>query len=66
MNETKAIIAIVVGCAAIVLAFVGKQFYYGYRVPAKRPAPLWYGRAVFLLVGMMFLLIGIAFFFTSR
>jgi uncharacterized membrane protein HdeD (DUF308 family) len=66
MTETKGIIAIVVGFVAIVFAFACKQFYYGPNFTAKRPAPLWYGRTLFLIVGAAFLFVGISFFFTSQ
>jgi hypothetical protein len=65
VTETKAIIALVVGIALIILAFTIKQFYYARDlsgVSLGRPAPRWFGRVLFSLIGAGFLLFGVSYF----
>jgi hypothetical protein len=67
MNETKAIIAIIVGSAAIVFGFTIKQFYaakgiYG-AVGSDRKVARWKGRLMFVVGGTVFLLLGLKYFF---
>ena len=68
MNETKAIIGIVVGCAAIFAGFTIKQFYVGNILAVLgssscRPVARWKGRLLFVVVGAAFLFFGLAYFF---
>jgi hypothetical protein len=66
MNETKAILAIVVGGAVIILGLTMKQFYaargaLGVTV-SNRQITTWKGRLLFLIVGTVMVLVGIKFF----
>jgi hypothetical protein len=66
MNETKAILAIIVGTAAIILGLTIKQFYaargaLGVTV-SNRQIATWKGRLLFLIVGTATVLVGIKFF----
>ena len=66
MNETKAILAIIVGSVAIVLGLTIKQFYaargaLGVTV-SNRPIAIWKGRLLFFIVGAAMVLVGIKFF----
>jgi len=64
MNETKAIIAIIAGCAAIYFGFTIKQFYVanaGNRFGP--PVARWKGRLWFVVGGAVFLLLGLKYFF---
>lgn len=66
MNATKAIPAITVGSAAIILGITIKQFYaargtLGVTVSNRRIAT-WKGRLLFLIVGTLMVLVGIKFF----
>jgi hypothetical protein len=65
VTETKAILAIIVGCVLIVLGFIMKEFYAakgitGVALSDKRIAT-WQGRLLFLVVGGVMLLVGIKF-----
>jgi hypothetical protein len=66
MNETKAILAIVVGSAVIILGLTMKQFFaargtLGVTV-SNRQIATWKGRLIFLIVGALMVLVGIKFF----
>jgi len=62
MSETKAILAIVGGCVMIVLAFCIRQFYAGKGMSlSSRPIPTWFGRLIFIFVGLFAIFIGIRF-----
>ena len=66
MNQTKAILAIIAGSAAIILGLTIKQFYaargtFGVTV-SNRQIATWKGRLLFLIVGTTMLLVGIKFF----
>jgi hypothetical protein len=68
MNETKAIIAIIVGSAAIVFGFTTKQFYVGRilggpTASSSPPIARWKGRLMFVAGGAVFLLLGLKYFF---
>jgi hypothetical protein len=66
MNETTAIIAIIIGAAAIVLGFTVKQFYAAkgmYCAVGGHPIARWKGRLLFIVGGAGFLLIGFSYFF---
>ena len=58
-----AILAIIVGCVAIVAAFVSKNFYsadvWGGSV-SEKTIPQWLGRLGFLFVGVFMIICGIA------
>jgi hypothetical protein len=61
MTETKAIIAIVAGCAAIYFGFTVKQFY---TAPSGRwPVARRKGRLLFVFGGALFLFVGFKYFF---
>jgi hypothetical protein len=64
MTETKAILCIVMGCAAIYFGFTSKQFYAatgGSRFGP--PVARWKGRLAFVAGGVMFLFVGFKYFF---
>lgn len=66
MNETKAILAIIVGSVAIFLGLTIKQFYaargaLGVTV-SNRQIATWRGRLLFLIIGTVMVLVGIKFF----
>jgi hypothetical protein len=68
MTETDAIVCIIVGCVAIILALTVKQFYRYSRNPfggdqPESKIPRWEGRLIFLIVGAGFTLVGVSFFF---
>jgi hypothetical protein len=58
-----AILAIVVGFAAIALAFVAENFYpadlYG-NSTSRKPLPKWMGRTLFVSVGILLIVCGAA------
>jgi hypothetical protein len=58
-----AILAIVVGCVAIVFAFVAESFYpadlYG-NSTSRTPLPKWLGRTLFVSVGILMIVCGTA------
>jgi hypothetical protein len=58
-----AILAIIVGCVAIVAAFVSKNFYsadvWGGSI-SNKTIPKWLGRLGFLFVGVFMIICGIA------
>jgi hypothetical protein len=66
MNETKAILAIIVGSAAIILGLTIKQFYAARGVlgvtMSNRQIATWKGRLLFVVVGTVMVLVGIKFF----
>ena len=66
MSETKAIIAIAAGCAALIFAFTSSQGFYAKGLfgvsQSSRKMPVWLGRTIALVVAALFLTIGIAFF----
>jgi hypothetical protein len=67
MTEGKAFLSIAVGCGAIVWSFFIKQFYAGRILGGPtstqgRPIPRWRGRLIFLVVGTVFILVGLRFF----
>ena len=70
MSETKAILAIVGGCAMIILAFCIKQFYAGKGIwsasLSNRQIPTWLGRVLFILIGSTALFIGIRFLVANQ
>jgi len=62
MTETKAIIALVAGMASLIFAFFCKRFYYAKGVNGVtlgRPAPRWFGRLLFGVIGVVFVVVGI-------
>jgi len=59
MTREMALFSILVGCACWTLGIFGKDFVYRY---GHRPAPLWYGRLVFGVVGLLFNVVGLAYF----
>ena len=66
MTETKAIIAIIVGSASIVIGFTIKQFYAAkgiYGAVGDHPIARWKGRLMFVVGGTVFLLLGLKYFF---
>jgi hypothetical protein len=66
MTETKAIIAIVVGFAAIYFGFTIKQFYAAkalYGAVGGHEVARWKGRLLFLIVGALSLVAGFAYFY---
>jgi hypothetical protein len=69
-TETQAFLAIIAGCAAIVISFATKQFYaargvFGVTV-SSRKIPLWAGRLLFLTVGIGLLFAGVSFFLFNQ
>lgn len=71
MTEGKAILSIVVGCAAIAGSFLIKQFYTGNSAGGSssaqgRPVPRWYGRLMFFFGGLVFVLMGLKFFLLDQ
>lgn len=69
-TDTGAILAIAMGCVFIAATFVIGQFHYAKSIMSisrsPRKAPLWAGRAMFMVVGIVFLIVGVAHFFTRR
>jgi hypothetical protein len=66
MNEIKAILATVAGCAMIFFGFTLKQFYAAkglYGAGLGHPVARWKGRLLFVAVGAGFLLIGFKYLF---
>jgi hypothetical protein len=66
MTETKAIIAIIIGSAAIYFGFTIQQFYAAngmFGAVGGRPVTRWKGRLLFVVVGVVFLSIGFRYFF---
>lgn len=64
MNETKAILLIIAGCAVIYLGFTSKQFYVanaGTRLGP--PVARWKGRLFFVVGGAVSLFVGLKYFF---
>ena len=51
-------LAILFGLGAVLISFTCRTFYYGRVGSNDKPAPLWFGRLVFLLVGILFLSAG--------
>ena len=55
------VLALIVGVIAIVIGCVGKTFYYAKSLKfvslSDKRAPTWQGRAMFLGVGVLFLII---------
>jgi di/tricarboxylate transporter len=58
-----AILSIIVGCVAVVFAFVAESFYpadlYG-NSPSRTPLPKWRGRTLFVSIGLFMIVRGIA------
>jgi hypothetical protein len=58
----KDLALIIVGCVAIAIGCVGRNFYYAKSLQAavasNKPAPTWLGRTLFLILGV--LLVGIS------
>jgi hypothetical protein len=70
VNETKAILAIVVGIVAIILGLTIKQFYaargdLGVTV-SDRQITTWKGRLLFFIIGAAMVLVGVKFFLFDR
>jgi len=64
MSDTTAIVVIIIGLAMIALGVIIKQFYagrgdYGVALSDKK-IPRWAGRLLFIGIGAVFLLVGIA------
>jgi hypothetical protein len=66
VNETKAILAIVVGSVAIILGLTIKQFYAARGAlgvtESTRQIATWKGRLLFFIVGAAMVLVGVKFF----
>jgi len=64
MTREAALFSVLVGCALELIAVLGKQFYFtkGYYFTLGKPAPLWFGRLLFALIGMGFLFLGFRYF----
>jgi hypothetical protein len=63
MTDTSAIIAIIIGFAMIALGVTIKQFYAAkgmYGELSDKKIPRWAGRLLFIVIGTVFLLVGIA------
>ena len=57
------IIQILVGVVAIVFGFTGDAFYPAFMRrprPDEKPMPKWLGRTIFAIVGVVFILSGLA------
>jgi hypothetical protein len=64
MNETSAIIVIVIGGLMIFFGFTANRFY---AAPAlRRPLARWKGQTLFVGIGIVFLLIGLQYFFFAH
>jgi len=59
MTREMALFSVVVGCTFWAFGIFGKNFVYRF---GHRPAPLWYGRLVCGVVGLLFNFAGIAYF----
>ncbi len=70
MTETKATVSIVRGCAAITASFVPVQWYYAKGLNgttvSNRPMPKWVSRTMLWVVGLIFILVGSAYFLSDR
>jgi hypothetical protein len=59
----KGLLFVVVGLISILIGCFNKKFYYAKSLQAAvisdKPAPLWFGRGMFLLVGAVFVLFGL-------
>jgi hypothetical protein len=70
VDQGKAITMIVVGAALIVASFLFKNFYATGGIPlpiaSDRQVPRWQGRLIFWVVGGMFVLGGMIFFFPNQ
>jgi hypothetical protein len=70
VSTNKAVLAIVVGVTFIVLGLTMKQFYAAKGIygggSLGRPIARWQGRLLFLVIGIVFCSIGIAYFFTDH
>ena len=66
MNETKAILAIVIGSVVIIAGLTMKQFYAARGVlgvtVSNRQIATWKGRLLCLIVGVAMVLVGVKFF----
>jgi hypothetical protein len=64
----KNIVLTVIGFVAIVIGCVGKNFYYAKSLQAAvasdKPAPIWLGRALFLLFGTILVVVGLKHLFS--
>jgi hypothetical protein len=60
MTEARAIFFVVIGSLAIYGGFTSKQFY---AIRSDRKVARWKGRLLFVVVGAVFLLVGIKYFF---
>lgn len=58
MIREGALFSILLGCVFWVIAIFGKNFTYKY---GWHPAPLWYGRLVFGIVGLGFIFAGLGY-----
>jgi hypothetical protein len=59
MTREMALFSILVGSTFWLFCAFGKRFVYRF---GHRPAPLWYGRLVFGVVGLLFNFVGLAYF----
>ena len=68
MDQGRAITAIIVGIAAIVLSFFIKMFYAARAggSPSDKRIPTWMGRLLFCTIGGMMILVGLMFFFPNH
>jgi hypothetical protein len=70
VSTNKAVLAIVMGTAFIVLGLTMKQFYAARGIYGAgklgRPIARWKGRLLFLVIGIAFCLVGIAYFVTDH
>jgi hypothetical protein len=66
MTQTKAFLAIGIGCMMLIFAFCNKDFYAGKGIGSaalsERRIPTWAGRLLFVFIGLTAILVGISFF----
>ena len=63
MTSRTAILLIIIGCTAEMIALLNKKFYWlkGW-MSGDREAPRWFGRLLFATVGALFFLVGLRYF----
>ncbi len=67
MTRNTALFYIFVGCALEFVAILGKKFYYVTgTVYFGKPAPRWFGRLFFGLIGFGLLVVGFRYFFLGN
>ncbi|HEX7158042.1 MAG TPA: hypothetical protein VF214_03425 [Edaphobacter sp.] len=58
MTYDKAAIVSIVGFIAVVIGTLGNKFYYGPLGASNKVAPLWFGRLMFIGIGIIFIITG--------